>query len=215
MVAIAGLVRGTVRVIDTLSLSAANEGITEISGAAEAYGPVVSLTIRTRFTIGVRSAWIRVAKITLVEWAATVKWMSSVALGAGANGLVVLDAAFGIDAASARARVDALQIEASLVAAAILVLRALGEASREWITQEVGRARANCAMVSDVAVGVRSARSARIHAPEVGAGSVRVTFRVRFALSSTSLNWVAHPSIQARANCPAVLHATPGVGTAR
>jgi hypothetical protein len=73
--------------------------------------------------------------------------MSSVALGARANGLVALDTALGANAASACARVDTLEVEASLGGAALLVLRALGVASGERIAQEVGRARANCAMV--------------------------------------------------------------------
>ncbi len=73
--------------------------------------------------------------------------MSSVALGARANGLVALDTALGANAASACARVDTLEVEASLGGAALLVLRALGVASGERIAQEVGRARADCAMV--------------------------------------------------------------------
>jgi hypothetical protein len=85
--------------------------------------------------------------LTLVEGSAAVEWMSSVALGARANGLVALDTAFSANAASACARVDTLEIEASLGGAALLVLRALGVASGERIAQEVGRARANCAMV--------------------------------------------------------------------
>lgn len=84
---------------------------------------------------------------TLVEGSATIEWMSSVSLGARANGLVALDTALGANAASACARVDTLEIEASLGGAALLVLRALGVASGERIAQEVGRARANCAMV--------------------------------------------------------------------
>lgn len=69
------------------------------------------------------------------------------ALGARANGLVALDTALGANAASACARVDTLEVEASLGGAALLVLRALGVASGERIAQEVGRARADCAMV--------------------------------------------------------------------
>lgn len=69
------------------------------------------------------------------------------ALGARANGLVALDTALGANAASACARVDTLEVEASLGGSALLVLRALGVASGERIAQEVGRARADCAMV--------------------------------------------------------------------
>lgn len=73
--------------------------------------------------------------------------MSSVALGARANGLVVLDTAFGSVAASSLARVDTLEIEASLAGTTFLVLRAFGIASAVRITQEVGRATTDCAMV--------------------------------------------------------------------
>ena len=59
---------------------------------------------------------------------------------------MVLDTAAGANAASACARVDTLEIEASLGGGALLVLRALGVAFGEWIAQEVVRARADCAM---------------------------------------------------------------------
>ena len=73
--------------------------------------------------------------------------MSSVTLGARANGLVALDTTLGTNATSSGTWVDALEIETSLVATAIFVLRALGEASGKWIAQEVGGARANGAVV--------------------------------------------------------------------
>lgn len=92
--------------------------------------------------------------------------MSSVALGARANGLVVLDTAFGSVAASSLARVDTLEIEASLAGTTFLVLRAFGIASAVRITQEVGRATTDCAMVPNVAVGISSATSTWICATE-------------------------------------------------
>lgn len=73
--------------------------------------------------------------------------MSSVALGTRANGLVILDTAFGADATSAHARVDALEIEASLISTTLFVLRTFGIASGERITEEVGWARANGSVI--------------------------------------------------------------------
>lgn len=181
--------------VDTLALSASDERIAEISGAAEADGSVVSLTIRARFTIGVGSARVRVAKITLVERTAAVEWMSSVALGARANGLVALDTTLGANAASSCARVDALEIEASLVATAILVLRALGEAARKRIAQEVGRARANGPVVSNVAVGISAASSARIGTAEADARPARVALGIGLAFTTAALDGIAHPSV--------------------
>jgi hypothetical protein len=49
--------------VDTLALSATDEGISQISGAAEADWPVVSLTVRAWFTVGIGAARIRVTKI--------------------------------------------------------------------------------------------------------------------------------------------------------
>ena len=76
--------------------------------------------------------------------------MASKALRARANGLVALDTALGSNAASACTRVGTLEIKTRLGSAALLMLRALGIASGERIAQEVGRARANCAMVLQI-----------------------------------------------------------------
>lgn len=215
MVTVTSLIARTIGVIDTLTLSATNERISQVSGAAETNWSVVTLTIGARFTISIGAARIRVAKIALVEGSATIEWMSSVSLGARANGLVALDTALGANAASACARVDTLEIEASLGGAALLVLRALGVASGERIAQEVGRARANCAMVPDVTIGISSAGATRILTTEVHTSSAGVTFEIGFAFTTTSLDRIAHESFLTGADSPAVLDTTFGVGSAR
>lgn len=85
--------------------------------------------------------------LTLVERPARGERMTSVTLGARADGLVVFDTAFGPVAASSLARVDTLEIETSLARTTFLVLRAFRIASAVRFTQEVGRARTDCAMV--------------------------------------------------------------------
>lgn len=77
--------------------------------------------------------------------------MSGVAFGARADGLVVFHSALGADAARALARVHALEVEAGLVARALLVLGALRVAAGERVAEEVGRARADGAVVLRVA----------------------------------------------------------------
>lgn len=215
MVTVTSLIGSAIGMVDTLAPSATDEGISQISGAAEANWPVVSLTVRAWFTVGIGAARIRVTKIALVEGSAAVEWVSSVALGARANGLVALDTALGANAASACARVDTLEVEASLGGAALLVLRALGVASGERIAQEVGRARADCAMVPDVTIGVSSAGAARILTTEVHAGSVSVAFEVGFTFTTAPLDRIAHKSILTGADSPAVFHTTFSVGSAR
>ena len=69
--------------------------------------------------------------------------MAGVSFGAAADGLVVFYAAVGVLTARSRARIDALEAEAGLAAAAVLVLRALRVAARERIAQEVLRTRAD------------------------------------------------------------------------
>ena len=66
--------------------------------------------------------------------------MSSVAFGAAADGLVVLDLAIGAHSAyCARcAWISALQVEARLASGAILVLCALWVAALERIAEEIG-----------------------------------------------------------------------------
>ena len=88
-----------------------------------------------------------VVEITFSEWTTAVERMSGVAFGAAADGFVVLDAAVGVVSTSSWARIGALEIEAGEIAGAFLVLGALRVAARERIAQEVGRARADGAMV--------------------------------------------------------------------
>lgn len=83
--------------------------------------------------------------------------MSSVALGARADSLVILNTTVGTDATSAHARVNALEIETSLIGAAIFVLCAFRIATRERVTEEVGRARANGSVIlfNYIAINIR------------------------------------------------------------
>jgi len=205
----------TIGVIDTLALSTTDEWISQISGAAEANWSVVSLTIGAGFAIGVRPARVGVAEIALVEGSAAVEWMASEALRARANGLVALDTTLGSNAASACARVGTLEIETRLGSAALLMLRALGIAFSERIAQEVGRARANCAMVPDVAIGVSATGAARILTAEVHASSVSAAFEIGFTFTATPLDRISHKSVLTGTDSAAVFDTTPGVRSAR
>jgi len=73
--------------------------------------------------------------------------MSSKALGTGADGFVLLDAAFGPNSASARARINALKVETSLVVPTLFVCRTLGVTAAERISEEVGWAGADCTVI--------------------------------------------------------------------
>jgi len=73
--------------------------------------------------------------------------MTSVSFRTRANSLVVLYATLGSNTASVSARIDALEIKTSLRIRALFVLRALGVAAGERISEEIGWARADSAMV--------------------------------------------------------------------
>ncbi len=65
-------------------------------------------------------------KYTYVDGSAVIEWMPSCARGTGTNGLVVLNAAFSPDSTGADARINALKVGASLVAATLIVCRTFG-----------------------------------------------------------------------------------------
>ncbi len=65
-------------------------------------------------------------KYTYVDWAAVFEWIPSKALGTGTNGSVVLTAAFSPSSTGADARISALKVGASLVAATLIVCRTFG-----------------------------------------------------------------------------------------
>ena len=156
-----------VGVIDTLSTTTGDKRIAQISSATEADRSVVAAPIRSGFTLRIRSARIRVTQIiyksnvhkdpiiiiylkinyTLVEGSAAVEWMPSKALGTGADGFVLLDAAFSPNSASARARIDALKVEASLVVPTLFVCRTLRVTAAERISEEVGWAAADWTVI--------------------------------------------------------------------
>lgn len=215
LISVASLVARAVGVIDTLSSCAGNERIAQVSGLAEADGSVVARTIGARFTVGVATARVRVAQVVLVERTAPVERVSRVALGARADGLVVFDAALGADAARSVARVHALEVEAGLVARAFLVLGTLGVAAGERVAEEVGRARADGAVVSDVAIGVGAASAARILAAEPDAGALAGALRVRFAFTTAALNGIPDETFLTGADGSGVFDSTVGVGAAR
>ena len=73
--------------------------------------------------------------------------MPSKALGTGADGFVLLDAAFSPNSASARARISALKVEASLVVPTLFVCRTLGVTAAERISEEVGWAGTDCTVI--------------------------------------------------------------------
>jgi len=73
--------------------------------------------------------------------------MTSRASGTGTNGSVVLNAAFSPDSTGANARINALKLGASLVAATLIVCRTLGVTSDERISDEVGWTGADCTVI--------------------------------------------------------------------
>jgi len=115
--------------------------------------------------------------------------VSSVAFGAAADGLVVLDLAIGAHSAyCARcAWISALQVEARLASGAILVLCALRIAALERIAKEIGRAGTHGAVIHNAAVGVDTAHGARISAAEVDAGPAGAALAVRLAFTATAI----------------------------
>lgn len=155
--------------VDTLATTTSNEGIAQVSGTTEADGTVISTSVSSGLTVGIRTARIGVAEIicalkvssaiplpnlsdsrvrcTFIKGPTAVERVSGVAFGARADGLVVLDSTIGSHSAGSGARIDALQVKASPGKATLLVLRTLGVTTAEWVSQEVGRARADRPMV--------------------------------------------------------------------
>lgn len=139
LVAVTGQGGAAISVLFALASAARDERVAEESGAAEADGSVVAAAVRARFAVGIVSARVRVAQIALIERSAFVERVAGGSFGAAADGLVVVDAALGARAARSVARVDALEVEAGLFGAALVVLRALRIAARERIAEEVDR----------------------------------------------------------------------------
>lgn len=208
LVAVTGLVGTAVGMVDTLAAATRHERIAKVSSATEADGSIISTAIGTWLTVGVNSARVRVTQITFIEWATTVERMASVSFRTRANSLVVLYATLGSNTASVSARIDALEIKTSLRIRTLFVLRALGIAASERISEEIGRARADSAMIADVTIGVGSARAARVLATEIGTSAIGIALGIGFALTSTALDWITHPSVETRADGAAVFHST-------
>lgn len=118
-----------------------------------------------------------------------------------------LDSAFGSGSAGTRARINALEVEASLVVSTLFVCRTLGVTAAERISKEVGWAGADCTVIANVTFGIGTAGSARILATESCTSTVCATFKVGLAFPPASLNWVTDPSFKTRANGSAVLNA--------
>lgn len=112
-------------VVEALSSAARDKRIADEAGFAEADWPVIFLPVLAGFAVGVVSARVRVAQVAQIERPASCERMSSVALGATADGFVILDAAISALSARSRARIDALEIKASLIPVALFVLGAL------------------------------------------------------------------------------------------
>lgn len=215
LIAVASLIRAAIGVIDTLSTTAGNERIAQVSSATEADRSVVTAPILAGFTVGVRSARIRVAQIVRIEGSTAIEGMSGEALRTGADGFVVLDSTFGPDPAGVRARIDTLEVEASPVVVALFVLGTLGVAAAERIAEEVDRTGTDSSVIANVTFGVGTAGSARILATESRTSAVSATLRVGIALSPASFNRVTDPSFKTRADSPAVFDTALGIASAR
>jgi len=200
LVTVTGPTRRAVRVADAFPSSAGHQRIAEESFSAEADGPVVSGLVAAQFAIGVAAARIRTAQFAFIKGPAAFEWMSCVAFGAAADGLVVLHVAVGANSAHSGARIGTFQVETGLAHGALLVLRALGVAARERIALEVDRARTHGAVIHNAAVGVDAARSARIAAAEVDAGRAEAALSVAFAFVAAAIQRITEVTIQAGAD---------------
>jgi len=218
LITVARLVGRAIAVTAAFPSAAPHQRIAEISRPAEANGAVVSSRISALFAISIDAARIRAAQFTFIEWPAAFERVSGVAFGAAADCFVVLDVADGAHSAHSRARIGALEIETGLVFGALLVLRALWIAALERIAQEIGRARTHGAVIQNAAVGVDTARRARIAAAEVDAGLVVAALGVPLALVTAAVQRVAEESVQAGTHDTGGLFAASGVlaaGTGR
>ena len=113
---------------------AADQRISSESSGTGAHGPVRARPVEPGLTIGAGTARIRVAKVPLLKLAAADEWVAGVALGTGADSLVVGGLARGALAAHVRvglvAGITAFKLHARLVTRAIGVTCTLGIASR-------------------------------------------------------------------------------------
>ena len=92
---------------------------------------VVAAAVRARLAAGVEAAGVGVAQVLPREAAARLERVAGEAFGARADGRVVLDVAVGAAAAHLsrpEARVLAVEVHASLLVVAVVVLGALGVA---------------------------------------------------------------------------------------
>lgn len=215
LVGITGLMVGALIVALALSALARDERVADEACWASAHRAVVARAIEARCAVSLRSAWIRVAQVSRSEGSAGLERVSGEASWARADGLVVLHLAVGARAASAVARVHALQLVASLVVGAVVVGGALGVAPAVWVALVVLRARANSATVPDLAVSSLTAGiTARIHTDVLPAGHVVGAVRIADAFGLTAGEGVADVVVDAGADGAVVAHLAVGVAAA-
>jgi hypothetical protein len=155
----AGLGRGAFGVDD--ALGSAVGWRSDVLGLARAHGLSVDLS-----ALAVRSAgrWIaridnrRLSDRSLGHRSAGAEWISLVALKASAHRHVILDVADGVLAASSRARVLALILDAGAIGGAVRAEYTLGATAFVRIAVVVSDAHASASTVALLALGIGSAR---------------------------------------------------------
>lgn len=220
LVGVACLGLATLAGAGALSGLAGQQRVADVGLGAGAHRAGFSVTVGAWGAGGAGAAGVGVAQVGFSEGSAGLEGMSGVVLGAGADGLVVLDFADGVGAAGAHTGVYALELEASLVGPAVVVLGALSVAFAVGISQEELGALAADAVLPDVAVGTLAAGvvGAGVGAAVLAAGLVSGAVGVAEALGAAALEWVADVVVDAGAHGPGHgcvgLHTAVGVFTA-
>jgi len=164
VVVVAGAVLRTLTVVDAFASGTADQRVAPVPGRTRADGPVRARPVEPGATVGAGAARARVAQVATFELATALERVAGVALGTGADRLVVGGLAGGAPAAHVRVRVlagvAALEPDAGLVAGAVVVARALGVASCVWIAKEIRRAGTLSPVIHCVTVRILAAHSA-------------------------------------------------------
>lgn len=218
MVGVAGFISTAFLRPRALSSIAGHQRVADVAHRTSADRAALTGPIVARGTVSSASAGVGVAQIGFSECPTALKGVAREATWARTDGLVVLHLAVGTSSAGAYTRVHALQLEAGLVTAAVVVGCALSEAAVLSISLEELWAGAGDSVVANIAVGTLSAGvvGARVDTAVIPTGAVTRAVSVGDALSPTSsIERVADVVGDAGADGAVVLNAAVGVGGAR
>lgn len=159
----AGPVQGTLAVVDTFSPGAPDQGVSPVPGWTGADWSVSPGPVEPGLALSPGTTGVGSAEVFLLERSAAHEWISGVALGAGADSLVVgglagrsLAAHVGVGVVT---RVSALESHTGLVGGAVPVSGALSVAPGVGIAQEVRGTAALGPVVDGLTVGALPAGS--------------------------------------------------------